>query len=160
MRNPMPFLLLCALAACDFRAPADVVEQARTFPLRAEWTASIAPVGGAGTVTGSVNLKEYAGSQIDAEATIAGALPGRAYQWRIFRGSCTATAAADLVLFSTLQAYPDITTDPSGAGKASALLAGALDPGAGYSLRVRLAVAQTNWNGTAPLACGDLQHNK
>jgi hypothetical protein len=92
------------------------------------------------------------------------------YQWRIFRGDCATNTPAvnspnapgptGLLLFATVQSYPDVTVDfVSGAGSAAPVIAGSLDSLTAYSIRIRLFQTSTNWNGTNPIACGNLQRN-
>ncbi|MEX2282915.1 MAG: hypothetical protein WEE89_10580 [Gemmatimonadota bacterium] len=158
MRKGVSFLLLLGLAACDLSSEPETRDDANEFAVRATWNATLAGIGTA-TVGGATKVTERLGSQLDAEVSLTGGLPTRAYQWRVYRGDCAATAAADLVLFSTIQAYPDLTTDATGTASLTRFLAGALDSTAAYSVRVRLGVSTTNWNGTNPIACGNLQRS-
>jgi len=109
---------------------------------------------------------------MDAGLTIAGTRDtiSHTYQWRIFRGDCATNvpaAAQDpsgpsptgLLLFATIQSYPNITADTSGVGAVAAAIAGNLDALTAYSVRLRPSQTATNWNGTDPIACGDLQRN-
>jgi hypothetical protein len=167
MPNPLrraaaPLALLAALAACKDPNPAEVRTDATSFPVRASWTATAVPVG-TGTVRGTLSMKEYLGSHVAATMALTGA-PNTAYQWRIFRGDCSVTTAAannttptGLLLLSTLQAYPDIQLNASGTATVSPTLVAALDSLSAYSVRVRVAQTATNWNGTSPIACGNLQ---
>jgi hypothetical protein len=155
MRKCISLLVLVGLAACDLSQEPELREQSNELELLSEWSASIGGVGSS-TITGTTSVRVY-GSYSEAEISISGALPSRSYQWRIFRGSCAATAAADLGLHATIQSYPDLVTNAAGSASTSRLLGGALNSPAGlYSVRLRLAVSATNWNGTSPLACGDL----
>ena len=63
------------------------------------------------------------------------------------------------MLFATIQSYPNITADTSGVGAVAAAIAGNLDALTAYSVRLRPSQTATNWNGTDPIACGDLQRN-
>jgi len=155
-------LLLVALAGCeDKRNPAEVRDDVQTFSLRANWSATAAPV--SSTVSGALAIKQYLGFRMDGTMTITGA-PGASYQWRIFKGDCATNVAAanntaptGLVLFETIQSYPDITTNTSGAGSVVRTIAGSLDSLTTYSVRIRLSQSATNWNGLTPIACGNLQ---
>ena len=165
-----PALLLLAalvapLAACDEGNPAEVRDTPQTFPLRANWSASAAPVNPA-TVRATLAVKEYLGFRMEATLSLTGA-PNTAYQWRIFRGDCATTAVAanntaptGLLLFSTVQAYPNVTTNASGAATVTTTIAGALDSLTAYSVRVRVAQTSTAWNGTSPVACGNLHRSQ
>ena len=154
---------LVMLGACEKAAnPAEVVSKASVFPVTATWNANVTAVG-TSPVSGTFVAKQHLGSRIDLAMTIAGA-PNAKYQWRIFRGDCATTAVAanntaptGLLLFATVQSYPDITLDASGAGSANPNIAGLLDSLTTYSVRVRVAQTSTTWNGTSPVACGNLQ---
>jgi len=168
-----PRLVLAAavgLSACA-ENPAEVRSTAGQFPVSAVWTATVAPVGPS-TVSGSLTIQQHQGFRMDAGLTIAGTPDtiSHTYQWRVFRGDCATnvTAAAQdpsgpsptgLLLFATIQSYPNITADTSGVGAVAAAIAGNLDPLTAYSVRLRPSQTATNWNGTDPIACGDLQRN-
>jgi hypothetical protein len=133
--------------------------------LRANWSATIAALGTAAP-SGTLTIAEFLGSHFDATTSITGGRPNTAYQWRIFRGDCAtntaaanATAPTGLLLYGTIQAYPDLTTNATGAATISRAMAGALDSLTAYSVRVRLGQSATNWNGTSPLSCGNLQRS-
>lgn len=149
------------LAACA-ENPAEVRSEAEAFPTTARWTATAAPVPPS-TVTGSLTVQQHQGFRMDASFTITGT-PNTTYQWRIFRGDCATNVPASnawsptgLLLFATVQSYPDIVVDASGTGSAAPAIAGQLDSLTAYSVRVRPSQQATNWNGTDPIACGDLQ---
>lgn len=158
-------LCLAAAAGCAEGNPAEVRDAAPTFPVRASWSASAAPVGTA-TVRATLAAKERLGSRIETTLTLNGA-PNTSYQWRIFRGDCATTAVAPnntaptgLLRFATDQSYPDVTTSASGTATVSATIAGALDSLTAYSVRARVAQSAINWNGTSPVACGNLQRTQ
>jgi hypothetical protein len=163
MRNKLACLLLVALAACKGANPAEVRTQAKQFQLRAEWSAAVAPVGTA-TVAANVAIKEYLGSRMEATVTLNGAGPNAVYQWRIFRGDCATTTAAasntaatGLLLVATAQSYPDLAANASGTVTLTRSISGVLDSLTAYSVRLRPAQQATNWNGTNPIACGNLR---
>ena len=162
MRSKFSLLLLAGVLGCDLNSPAEVVNDPRDFPARANWTATLNPVGTA-AVRGTLAIEEFLASRMEANASLTGGAASTAYQWRIFRGDCSVTTAAaantsatGLLLFATVQSYPDLTTSAAGAASLNRTIAGALDSLTAYSVRVRLAQAATNWNGTSPLACGNL----
>lgn len=158
MRTCITLVVALSLAACDLSHEPEVRSQPNQLAQIGQWSATINPVG-TGTVRGSLTVREF-GSYAEAEVSLTGGLPTRAYQWRIFRGSCAATAAAELGLHAAIQSYPDLVTNASGAASATPLLGGALNSPAGvYSIRVRLGQSTTNWNGTSPIACGDLRRS-
>jgi hypothetical protein len=101
---------------------------------------------------------------MDAVMTMTGGAPNATYQWRIFRGDCATTAVAanntaptGLLLFATVQSYPDAVANAQGTVTINRTIAGALDSLNAYSIRFRPSNASTNWNGTSPIACGNLQ---
>lgn len=157
-------VLVVALTACDHNNPAEVRTQPSAFPLRTSWSSSAAPVSPS-TVRGALGIKQYDGFRMDAAMSIAGT-SGTTYQWRIFRGNCATTTAAvnntaptGLVLFATIQSYPDVSVGASGTGTINPVIAGVLDSLTSYSVRVRVSQSATSWNGTSPIACGDLQRS-
>lgn len=163
MQRSSTLLLLAAfagLAACDIGSPAEVRSSAQEFPVTANWSSSAQPVSPS-TVTGVLTIQQRQGNHMDASFTVAGA-PSGTYQWRVFRGDCATnvpaasnTAPTGLALFATVQSYPDLVVGSSGTTAATPSIAGILDSLTAYSVRVRTASA--NWNGTNPIACGNLQ---
>jgi hypothetical protein len=154
-------LACLALAACS-ENPAETRSVAEQFPLRSTWSASATPVG-TSTVRATLSFKQYAGFRAEASVTITGAASST-YQWRIFRGNCATTAVGTattpgLFIFATTQSYPDATTNASGTGTATRIIAGQIDSLTAYSVRVRASQTATNWNGTSPIACGNLQRS-
>lgn len=158
-----PLLLpFTALAACELSNPAEVRTNAETFPLGSNWSASATPVG-TGAVRATLSIKQYLGYRLGTTLQFTGA-PATTYQWRIFRGDCATTAVAvnntaptGLLLFATVLSYPDVVTDAAGTATVTRDVAGLLDSLKTYSVRVRVAQTSTAWNGTSPVACGDLQ---
>ena len=138
--------LLCigasGLAACNNSNPAEVRTDTSTFPIVATWTATSAAIAPA-TVTGALVVKQRLGYHEDVTFTVTGP-PNQAFQWRVFKRDCSVnvaalnnTAATGLVLFSTTQAYPDITLDASGKATVTTAIAGWLDSLTAYSVRIR-----------------------
>lgn len=164
MHRTAPLLLLglVALAACNNTNPAEVQSDGSSFPIVANWSATAAPVAPA-TVSGTLTLHQRLGFHEDVTFVVTGP-PNAAFQWRIFKRDCTVntaainnTAATGLVLFSTTQAYPDITLDASGKATITTTIAGWLDSLTAYSVRIR-ATATTSFNGVNPAACGTLKY--
>jgi len=154
--------LLSALAACHDTDPAEVVTATEPFPQTAAWNTAVAPVG-TSPVRGTVSVKQFANFRMSATIALTGA-PNTTYQWRVFRDPCSQTAAAQfaysatgLVLVSTNQSYTDVRTDASGNGTVTATISGSLDSLTKYSARIRPSQTSITWNGTSPIACGDLQ---
>jgi hypothetical protein len=163
MKRMAALLLVTVTVACQ-ENPAAVRSTATSFPLVANWNATASPVG-TSTVRGTLAVKQYTGYHHDVTLTINGA-PNATYQWRIFRGDCATTAVAanntaptGLLLFETIQSYPDVTAAASGAGTVTRSIAGSLDSLKPYSIRIRASQTATNWNGTSPIACGNLQRS-
>ena len=153
---------LTALAACANETPAEVLTQANQFPLTANWNATATATGTA-PANATLSIKQYLGFRLQTSMNFTGK-PSSTYQWRIFRGDCATTEVADnntsptgLLLFETTQSYPDIATDASGNGVVAREMAGSLDSLTAYSVRVRVAQTSSNWDGTKPIACGNLQ---
>lgn len=164
MHRTSPLLLLAfvGFAACNNTNPAEVRSDATTFPIVANWSATAAPIAPA-TVNGALTVQQRLGYHMDATFTVTGP-PNAAFQWRIFKRDCSVntaatnnTAATGLVLFSTTQAYPDITLDASGKATITTEIAGWLDSLTAYSVRIR-PTATTSFNGVNPAACGTLKY--
>src|SRR5262245_65649670 len=89
--------------------------------------------------------------------------PHASYQWRIFRGDCQMTTAAanvqspGLWVFATVQSYPDMVLNAQGTATVARTIVGLLDSLTAYSIRIRASQSSTAFNGTSPLACGDLK---
>lgn len=157
-------LATCAvLAGCPMDSPTEVRDNGQQFPVSATWTATAEPIEPA-TVAGTFTAEQHLGFRVNATFSLTGNA-STTYQWRIFRGPCSmnypaTTAAPDgLLLFSTVQAYPDVALGPSGTASVEPAIAGALDEQSSYSVRVRAAATSTNWDGTNPIACGDMQRS-
>jgi len=157
-------LLALALAACDDNDPASTQTSPGNFPQIGAWNAAVAPVAPS-TVRGTLAIQQLAGFRMTATMTITGT-PNTTYQWRMYRDPCTSNTPAatnvsvtGLLLFSTAQSYPDIRTDASGTGTVTATVAGSLDSLTAYSTRIRPSQTSITWNGTNPIACGDLKRN-
>ena len=161
-RHAIRVLLLgFALGACA-ENPAEVRSDASSFPVVANWSSAVSAVGTSG-LTGTFTVKQFAGFRMELNLSIA-APPNRTYQWRIFRGDCATTVTAannqdpnGLLLFATIQSYPDIATGTGTTASLTREIAGSLDSVKAYSVRFRVSQSATNWNGTTPVACGNLQ---
>lgn len=151
------------LGACA-ENPAEVRNDASSFPLLANWSSSATPIGTSG-VSATLSVKQFGGFRMEVDLSVTGP-PGKTYQWRIFRGDCATTVTAangqdpnGLLLFATVQSYPDVATTSAGSATLTREVAGSLDSLKAYSVRFRASQSATNWNGTNPIACGDLQHS-
>jgi hypothetical protein len=156
--------LVLASAACDKPAPAEVRADGEEFSVRANWSAAVVPTGTA-TLQASITITEYFGSRLEAVVNVTGGAPNTSYQWRIYRfGDCSVNVAGTsntsgngIRLFATVESYPDLVTDATGAATLTRTIAGTFDPLGAYSVRVRPSQSATNWNGLSPIACGNLQ---
>jgi hypothetical protein len=161
-RQTMRVLVLAfALGACD-ENPAAVRNDASEFPVLANWSSAVSAVGTSG-LTGTFTVKQFAGFRMELNLSIT-APTNRTYQWRIFRGDCATTATAannqdpnGLLVFATVQSYPDVATGTGTTASLTRQIAGSLDSVKAYSVRFRVSQSATNWNGTTPVACGNLQ---
>ena len=154
--------LAIILAACA-ENPASVREDSTQFPVVANYNSAVAAIGTSG-LSGTLTVKQFAGFRLELNLAVT-APTNRTYQWRIFRGDCNATVPAannndpnGLLVFSTVQSYPDVATGTGTSAAVSRLIAGSLDSVKTYSVRFRVSQSATNWNGTTPVACGNLQH--
>ncbi len=162
-RRTMRVLVLAfALGACDEENPAAVRNGATQFPVIANYSSSVSAIGTSG-LTGALTVKQKAGFRMEVNLSIT-APTNRTYQWRIFRGDCSLTAAAlnnqdpnGLLLVATVQSYPDVGTGTGTTATITREIAGSLDSVKVYSVRFRASQSATNWNGTTPVACGNLQ---
>ena len=159
-------LMLATAAACnDWNTSPEVRSDANDMPLRATWQATAEPIG-TSPVRATLAVLQRAGFRMDLTFALTGA-PGATYQWRIFRGDCTLTVAAvnatsgpaGLLLFATVQSYPDAVASAAGTVTVLPVVAGSLDSLTAYSVRVRPAQTATVWNGINPVACGNLQRS-
>ena len=164
MRRASSLLLLAGtvvLAGCPLDSPTEVRSDSQEFPVTATWTATAAPIEPA-TVVGALTADQHLGFRVNASFTITGD-PSTTYQWRIFRGDCTINVPASITevnglsLFATSQSYPDVTVNGSGTASVAPAIAGELDSLTAYSVRIRPSATSANWDGTNPIACGDLQ---
>lgn len=149
------------VAACA-ENPAEVRDEATEFPVVANWNSSVAAIGTSG-LTGTLTVKQKVGFRMELNLSIT-APTNRIYQWRIFRGDCATTLPAannndpnGLLVFSTVQSYPDVATGTGTTASLIRTIAGSLDSVKAYSVRFRVSQSATNWNGTTPVACGNLQ---
>ncbi len=152
---------LVVAGGCLDQNPTETRDDGSSFAVIANWSASMAPVG-TNTARGTLSVKQMLGYHNDVTFTVTGP-PNASYQWRIFRGDCrTTTAAANvrdvgLWPFATVQSYPDVVLNAQGTATMTRSVAGQLDSLTAYSVRIRASQSSTSFNGTSPLACGDLQ---
>jgi len=144
MRNILPFLVLAGVAACSLAEDAVTITEAPDLEQSAVWNGSL--TGSNGGISGTATIAEYR-AYFNASVTLAGAAANTAYQWRIFAGTCATPGAQ----FGPAQAYPDVTTNGSGAASIERLLAGALIAESEYNVRFST-VATT----PVIVACGNL----
>jgi hypothetical protein len=98
MHRTKALLSLASLAVfggCLDQNPTETRDDGETFPVIANWSATMTPVG-SNTQRGTLAVKQMLGQHNDVTFTVTGP-PNASYQWRIFRGDCTVTAAAATV---------------------------------------------------------------
>jgi hypothetical protein len=162
MKSLLSIASLALLGGCLDQNPTETRDDSNgPFPVVANWSAAMTPIA-PNTVRGTLAVKQQLSQHNDVTFTVTG--PANAsYQWRIFRGDCKTTTAAATVQasglwpFATVQSYPDVVLNAQGTATVTRTIAGVLDSLTAYSIRVRPAQSSTNFNGTSPLACGDLQ---
>jgi hypothetical protein len=161
VKSLLSVAVITLLGGCIDQNPAEIRTDGDTFPVIANWSASMAPVAPS-TVRGTLAVKQALGFHNEVTFTVTGT-PNASYQWRIFRGGCSLTTAATgvtapgLWVFATVQSYPDVVMNAAGTATVTRTVAGLLDSLTPYSVRIRPTQASTAFNGTSPLACGDLQ---
>jgi len=163
MRRTKALLSLAGLVlmgGCLDQNPTEIRDDGSSFTVIANWSATMTPVG-SNTQRGTLAVKQMLGYHNSVTFTVNG--PANAsYQWRIFRGDCNTTTAAATVRdpglwpFATVQSYPDIVLNAQGTATLSPTIAGLLDSLTAYSVRIRPSQSSTAFNGTSPLACGNL----
>jgi hypothetical protein len=154
MRRMMTLLAVLTLAGCTEQKDILVTE---TDPgtVIGTWEASVVGFPIRPTAGGTVNLTIYP-STFKAEGTFTGLLPNTFYHWKTYFGTCTARLA-QLGPNANPPAYPFFTTDASGSGTASGLVAGRLRADSAYNVRVFTAAQPNALNDTVVYACGNLQ---
>jgi hypothetical protein len=161
MTSFLSLIVVGLLGACLDQNPTETRDDGDAFPVIANWSASMTPVG-SNTARGTLAVKQMLGFHNDVTFTVTGP-PNASYQWRIFRGDCSTTTAAasaqapGLWLFATVQSYPDVVLNAQGTATVTRTIAGLLDSLTPYSVRIRPSQSSTAFNGTSPLACGNLQ---
>jgi hypothetical protein len=155
MRKYIPALALFGLLGCDLSTAPEIRNSQGDLAMIAQWNANIAGVG-TSPLTGTLNVRSY-GSYMESAISISNAPAGAEYQWRIFRGTCDVNVATGLTLFGSHQAHPNLVASGSGTASLNRTLAASLHTGFAYSVRLRPTTTTINWNGTNPIACGNLQ---
>ena len=147
MRKSAMFCLVSGLAACVPSNDPVVVTDSPELEQRATWQATLAGTAAFPAVTGSTQIADF-GPYFNATIAVSGASAASAYQWRIFPGTC---AAPGTTQFGPVQAYPNITTNASGAAELTRTIAGPLDLAGAYNVRVSTVATPVRI-----VACGDL----
>src|SRR5262245_62080002 len=82
-------LLFCSVGvtACGGANPAEVSDEATSFPVVAHWTATSSPIAPA-TVTGALTFDQHLGYHSDVTFSVSGP-PNGVFQWRIFKRDCS-----------------------------------------------------------------------
>ena len=152
---------LVAMAGCIDQNPTETRNDAMDFAVLANWASTVTPIG-TNTVGGQLTAAQSEGYRINVTFNVTGP-PNASYQWRIFRENCAATVFATSVTtpgvfpIATVQSYPDIVLDATGKATITRTIAGLLDSQTAYAVRLRPVQASTNFNGSSPVACGNLQ---
>ena len=162
MKSLLSLASLALIGGCLDQNPTETREDGNgPFPVIANWSATMAPVG-TNTTQGTLAVKQQLSEHNDVTFTVTG--PANAsYQWRIFRGDCQTTAVAanaqspGLWVFATVQSYPDAVLSAQGTVTITRSIVGLLDSLTSYSIRIRASQSSTAFNGTSPMACGDLK---
>jgi hypothetical protein len=153
--------VLATMAGCIDQNPTETRDDAKDFAVLANWASTVAPVG-TNTVSGQLSAVQTEGYRINVSFNVTGP-PNASYQWRIFRENCAATVFSTSVSspgvfpVATVQSYPDVVLDATGKATITRAIAGLLDSQTAYAVRLRPVQASTNFNGSNPVACGNLQ---
>jgi hypothetical protein len=153
MRRMISLLALLSLAGCTNEKDV-LVTETDPGPVLGTWQASLAGFPVRPTAGGSVSVTIYT-TNFKAEGTFTGLLPNTFYHWKTYFGTCTARLA-QVGPNANPPAYPFFTTDASGSGTASGLVAGRLRADSSYNVRVFTASQPTTLNDTVVYACGNL----
>ena len=139
-----------ALSAClPENDPVSVTEPG-DLELRTTWQASVVGRPALPNARGTLQLADF-GPYFDAQLSVTAAAASTTYAWRIWPGTCAAPVGT--VQYGPTQAYPNFTTNASGAATVTRTIAGPLNLSGVYHIRVTPSTAATTI-----LACGDLQH--
>jgi hypothetical protein len=162
MKSLLSLAGLALIGGCLDQNPTETRDDGNgPFPVIANWSATMSPIA-PNTARGTLAVKQQLSEHNDVTFTVTG--PANAsYQWRIFRGDCATTTAAASVqatglwVFATVQSYPDVVLNAQGTATVTRTVVGLLDSLTAYSIRIRATQSSTAFNGTSPLACGDLK---
>lgn len=161
MKSLLSLASLVLIGGCLDQNPTETRDDGNgPFPVIATWAATMAPIA-PNTTQGTLALKQQLSEHNDVTFTVTGP-PNASYQWRIFRGDCQMTTVAANVQspglwpFATVQSYPDVVLSAQGTATVTRTIVGLLDSLKAYSIRIRASQSSTNFNGTSPLACGNL----
>jgi hypothetical protein len=140
---------MAGTVACDSENDPVVVNDTPPVTMRAAWQAALAATPVWPSLAGTAQVSDF-GPYFIIEMGITGARPATVYSWRIYRGTCASVVvAADQ--HSSVQAYPNLTTDANGAVSVSRTISGPLDLSAQYHIRVSTVAAPI-----AVVGCGSL----
>src|SRR5687768_11951082 len=123
MRRMISLLAVLALAGCTEQKDMLVTEPGPGDVI-ATWEASITGFPIRPTAGGTVNLTIYP-STFEAQGTFTGLLPNTFYHWKTYFGTCAARLG-QVGPNANPPAYRFFTTDASGSGTASGVVAGRL----------------------------------
>jgi hypothetical protein len=139
-----------AVCACTPENEAFTVTEPGDIDQRATWQANVVGRPALPNARGTVQLADY-GAYFNANLSLTSANPSSTYAWRIWPGTCAAPVGT--VQYGPVQAYPNVTTNSSGAASVTRTISGPLNLSGTYHVRVMPSNALTNI-----VACGDLQH--
>ena len=149
MKKIIVAIALVALACAPDNDPVTVTEPG-DLDVRATWQANVVGRPPLPNARATAELADY-GPYFDANLSLTAANASSTYAWRIWPGTCAAPVGT--VQFGTVQAYPNITTNASGAASVTRTISGPLNLSGTYHIRIMPSNALTNI-----VACGDLQH--
>ena len=149
MKKIIAAVALLAIACAPENDPVTVTEPG-DLDVRATWQANVVGRPALPNARATVQLEDY-GAYFNTNLSLTAANASSTYAWRIWPGTCAAPVGT--VQYGPVQAYPNITTNASGAASVTRTISGPLSLTGTYHVRVMPSNALTNI-----VACGDLQH--
>ena len=149
MKKIIVAIAVVAFACAPENDPVTVTEPG-DLDVRATWQANVVGRPALPNARATTQLVDY-GPYFNASLSVTAANPSSTYAWRIWPGTC-ATPVGTLQ-YGPVQAYPNFTTNSSGAASVTRTISGPLNLSGTYHVRIMPSNALTNI-----VACGDLQH--
>lgn len=153
MRRIVSLLAVIALAGCTGVDDVLVTDEGEGEVLET-WRASLSGFPVRPAATGTVEVDQHP-SVIKAEGTFNGLLPNTFYHWKLYFGTCT-TRLQQVGSNANPPALAFFTTDASGRGAATGLMAYRMKADSAYNVRVFTAAQPTAANDTVVYACGNV----